>query len=186
MPDRINTKEYWDMLWKSPKRHVERYSMQWVLWRIMEFEPKSVLDIGCGNGLLLFRIKQLLPACEVFGVDLSETAIARMRNQYGLEGQVMDAYDVDQLPRTFDFIVANHLLEHLYRDREFVKKCQVLLNPGGMFYAAVPNNISGPEETEEHVRKYDNFSLKALLSGVFGNANTTLVGKHLIGWSQKV
>ena len=182
MADRANDKNYWDEIWKSPKRRVEKYSMQRAWWKIQEVGAKSVLDVGCGNGRLLFGVKD---KCEVFGIDISETAIARMKKEYGIEGLAMDFYDLDKLDKTFDFIVCNHTLEHTWRDEDLVKLIYNRLNLNGWFYAAVPNNMSGPEETEEHVRKYDGEMFKKLFMNVFGNYRQEVIGNHLIGMAQK-
>ena len=133
----------------------------------------------------MFGVKQILPEAEVFGIDISQVAIDRMKKEFGIEGAVLDAYAVDQIGRSFDFIAANHMLEHLFRDEEFVRKCKDRLNPGGWFYAAVPNDMSGPEDTEEHVRKYTQGPLCDLVESIFGNFNTRIIGNHLIIWCQK-
>lgn len=185
MADRINSREYWDNLWQRPSRRVEKYSMQRAWWVMQQEKPKSVLDAGCGNGRLLYGVKRFAPETRLFGIDISQVAINRMMKEYGVEGAVMDVYDVHLLPEQFDFIVANHMLEHLYRDEEFVQKCKERMNDGGTFYAAVPNDMSGPEETEEHVRKYDSTTLSSLLGGVFGNCKIETIGNHLIGISKK-
>lgn len=182
MADRGNTKEFWDEIWKNPKRRVEKYSMQRAWWKIQEVGAKSVLDIGCGNGRLLFGVKD---KCETFGIDISEVAITRMKKEYGIEGKVMDFYDLDKLERTFDFIVCNHTLEHTWRDEDLLKLSYNRLNLNGWFYAAVPNDMSGPEETEEHVRKYNSEMFKNLFTKVFGNYHQEVIGNHLIGMAQK-
>jgi len=181
MADRANTKEYWDSVWTRPSRRVEKYSMQYAWWKVGEYKARSVLDVACGNGRLLFGVKQIKPDAELFGIDISQVAIDRMKKEYGIDGAVMNAYEVDKLEKNFDFIVANHLLEHLWCDEEFVRKCKSKLNPGGIFFAAVPNNCSSPEETEEHVRMYDEKMLYELLLKVFGNAEMKVIGNHLIG-----
>src|SRR3990167_3722001 len=78
MADRANTQTYWDEVWQSPKRRVEKYSMQRAWWHINQMGAKSVLDVGCGNGRLLFGVKE---GREVFGVDISQTAIDRMKKE---------------------------------------------------------------------------------------------------------
>ena len=91
----------------------------------------------------------------VFGIDISKVGIEKMKKEFGIDGLAMDFYDLDKLERKFDFITCNHVLEHTWRDRDLLVLAYRRLNPNGIFLAAVPNNCSGPEETEEHVRKYD-------------------------------
>jgi 2-polyprenyl-3-methyl-5-hydroxy-6-metoxy-1,4-benzoquinol methylase len=177
MADRANTKEYWDSLWSSPKRRTEKYSMQRAWWCIQEINAKSVLDVGCGNGRLLYGVKE---GREVFGIDISQVAIDRMKREYGVDGLAMDIYDLNKLDRKFDFVVCNHTLEHLYRDKEVVQLCKNKLNSGGTFFCAVPNNMSSPKETEEHCQMYNSESLSNLITDVFGNCKIEIIGNHLI------
>ena len=186
MSDRANTASYWDNLWSSPKRRTEKYSAQRAIWEVQKQGAKSVLDVGSGNGRLLFGIKLVVPDCILFGIDISEVGVKKAKEQYGIDGMVMDVYDLDKLDRTFDCVVINHTLEHLYRDGEVIQKCFDRLNPGGTIFTAVPNNMSGPEETEEHVRKYNQESLTALINGVFGNCKIEIIGNHLIGIGKKL
>lgn len=177
--DRMNSPEYWDNIWKSSKRRYEKYSMQ-VAWnKIRKSGARSVLDVGCGNGRLLFGVRDL----DCFGVDISDVAIKRMVKNYGIQGKTMSAYDIDKLGKKFDFIVINHTLEHIQRDEELLQKCKSIMNPEGRIFIAVPNDISGPEETEEHVRKYNNMSLKELMTKVFRNCETSFLHNHLFGES---
>jgi len=47
--------------------------------KIVSFEPKRVLEIGCGTGLLLFRIA---PLCELYqGADFSQAALDYIEEQ---------------------------------------------------------------------------------------------------------
>ena len=182
MYDRANSPSYWDKIWSSKKRRVEKYCSQRCQWLIQELKPKSVLEVGCGNGRLLFGVKNI---ADCYGVDLSPVAIERMKKEYGVAGEALNAYDIEKLNRKFDFVVANHLLEHLERDEEFVTKTKSILNDGGTFFCSVPNNMSGPEETEEHIRKYNQEMLKSLLMKIFGNVKMELIGNHLIGIAKK-
>lgn len=178
--DRANTPDYWNKKWSLKKTRVETYSMNRTLWHIEQLKPKSVLDIGCGDGRLLARVDSSI---DRYGIDLARVAVQRMWKQYQIPGKALNAYEVDKLKRKFDFIAANHILEHLWRDEYFVDKCKNMLNPGGHFIAAVPNNMSFPEDDEEHVRAYDWKMLEDLLIKVFGNAKMDVVGNHLIGLS---
>lgn len=179
--DRANSPDYWDLIWSNPKRRYEKYSMHMAWRKIKELGVKSVLDVGCGNGRLLYGIKD---QCECFGIDISSVAIARMRKEFNIDGLAMNVYDLDKLDRKFDFVVMNHTLEHIIKDQEALEKCKSVLNPGGHIFIAVPNNISGPEETEEHIRKYNGNTLKVLVDSVFGNCEISHLGNHLFAYAK--
>jgi SAM-dependent methyltransferase len=157
--------------------------MQRAIWHIQQSGARSVLELGCGNGKLLYFVKD---TCDTFGIDISPQAIERMKKEYGLEGMALDVYDLDKIDRKFDFIAINHTLEHLWRDGDVVRSCFNHLNPGGTFFAGVPNNISGPDETDQHVRKYNMESMTKFLTSIFGNCELEIVGQnHLIGIARK-
>jgi 2-polyprenyl-3-methyl-5-hydroxy-6-metoxy-1,4-benzoquinol methylase len=177
--DRANTPEYWNEKW-SKRRRYEKYSMQLAWTKIKETQAKSVLDIGCGNGRLLYGVRDL----DCFGIDISDIAIAHMKNVFRIDGIAMSVYDLDELDKKFDFIVCNHTLEHLTRDEYALKKIKNKLNIDGTFFCAVPNGISSPEDTDEHCQMYDSVSLKLLLTKIFGNCEIIVMHNHLIGISK--
>lgn len=93
-------------------------------WRYMRFlipEGLSVLDIGCGTGQLLARLK---PAKGV-GIDLSETMVNEARKNYPdytyHVGDVEDPEVLGTLQGPFDVIVISDLLGQLNDCQEFFK-----------------------------------------------------------------
>jgi 2-polyprenyl-3-methyl-5-hydroxy-6-metoxy-1,4-benzoquinol methylase len=79
-------------------------------------QPTSLLDVGCGEGLLVQRWAQRLGEKRVVGIDLEEESIQAgwaERQAPNLEYRVMQA---DRLPFTaneFDLVSAIEVLEHL-------------------------------------------------------------------------
>jgi len=76
---------------------------------------RSILDFGCGIGLLTTFYARHCPAVSVMGVDRSEAslAVARERGRaLGLENLRFECLDVQHSPLsgTFDLIVATHAL----------------------------------------------------------------------------
>ena len=69
----------------------ERSFMQWVLFEPVHrgvlkripagFTPTGILDIGCGTGRLLRRMRTRWPSAVLVGVDLAEGMVARAREQ---------------------------------------------------------------------------------------------------------
>lgn len=176
--DAGNSPEHWDAYWAKSKSRVERYAMQRAVQEIEKVKASSVLDVGCGNGKLLASVKS---DCRKYGIDISHVAIENMFIRYEISGETMSAYDIGKLKdHNFDFIVANHILEHLQEDKEFIEICYKLLVPQGNLFIAVPNNMSTPEETDEHVRVYNQESLLKLVGQYFTWCSTEVIGHHLI------
>jgi len=78
-------------------------------------DAPSILDVGCGIGILTTFYAQQFPGCRVLGIDRSPASIdlARRRTQeLGLTNLRFECLDVDQQSLTgkFDLIIATHTL----------------------------------------------------------------------------
>ena len=100
--------------------------------------PGSLLEVGCSYGYFLAAAQERgWSAC---GVELGKEAAEFARTQLGLpveRGRILD------LPRTtartFDAIVAWHVLEHDPEPYAFLEAAYDLLRPGGILALRVPN-----------------------------------------------
>jgi 2-polyprenyl-3-methyl-5-hydroxy-6-metoxy-1,4-benzoquinol methylase len=111
MTDRRNTwnNEYSSGKWEVLKsaEELERFEAVLNMVRKYSTKPSSILDIGCGEGLLR---EKLSPEefSFYYGVDISSVAINRARDLYnhksGYEVQTMEDFKTDAL---FDFIIFN-------------------------------------------------------------------------------
>jgi SAM-dependent methyltransferase len=77
--------------------------------------PRTILDLGCGEG---FMIEALLDAgidAKFTGIDLSEQAIADARARVGprAEFEVIDARQLVDDGRSFDMVMMLEVLEHI-------------------------------------------------------------------------
>ena len=73
-----------------------------IIAAVLELHPKTVLDVGCGEGWLARAL-----GVEVTGIDGSPTLIDAARRLGGGEFHVMSYRDLSSLARTFDVAVAN-------------------------------------------------------------------------------
>jgi 2-polyprenyl-3-methyl-5-hydroxy-6-metoxy-1,4-benzoquinol methylase len=93
--------------------------------------PDSILDIGCGAGLLARKFKGL-PYSSYLGVDLSAEAIAQAapvsdhRTAFTLGGA--EDFDTDQ---RFDVIVFSQILNYIPRPEAMLARYAKYLTPGG-------------------------------------------------------
>jgi amino acid adenylation domain-containing protein/thioester reductase-like protein len=128
---------------------------EWVdhtISRIQELKPKKVLEIGCGTGLLLFR---LAPQCSAYlGTDFSETALNYVEHQLRdpalslpqVSLQQRKAHDFDGIePQSFDTVILNSVLQYFpsvdYLLGVLEKAVQVVQPGGSVFVGDVRNYL---------------------------------------------
>lgn len=78
--------------------------------------PDSVLDVGCGEGVLTARWAEQLGSRRVVGIDLPDPALEAHwagRRRQNLEFQVMRADDLQFEAGDFDLVAAIEVLEHV-------------------------------------------------------------------------
>ncbi len=102
----------------------------------------SLLDIGCGDGDLLFRLKDKYR--EVWGVDIAEARVARIQKKFGdkssIHASVEDANrQLSFRDGSFDTITVIAVLEHIFDPFHLMKECHRLLRKGGALIVEVPN-----------------------------------------------
>jgi SAM-dependent methyltransferase len=95
------------------------------------------LDIGCGNGVFLDRIRR--HGWDVLGIDTSPAAAAAARESFGITVHVGELEDAPIQARSFDFIHMSHVIEHLARPVATLRRVAHLLRPGGRLYVETPN-----------------------------------------------
>lgn len=140
IPHPLGSREYFEFYNKLREQN-ETPSFSAELHEYADFAGKKVLDVGCGNGYVLSRYAQA--GAEVYGVDLTATAIqlCRQRFEYmGLSGTFIEA-NAEALPfedNSFDCVSSMGVLHHTPNTARAVKEVWRVLKPGGrlilMFY----------------------------------------------------
>jgi 2-polyprenyl-3-methyl-5-hydroxy-6-metoxy-1,4-benzoquinol methylase len=78
--------------------------------------PASLLDVGCGEGVLVHEWAQRLPSARVVGIDLEEPSIQagwEQRQAPNLEYRVMRAENLPFADAEFELACAIEVLEHV-------------------------------------------------------------------------
>jgi SAM-dependent methyltransferase len=94
-----------------------------------------LLDVGCGNGEFLQRMREL--GWNVAGHDLDPQAVNVVR-ALGIE-VVGGPLAPDAFREPFDAITLHHVIEHVHDPVEVLAACRALLAPGGTLWIATPN-----------------------------------------------
>ena len=122
--------------------------------RILALQPRRVLEVGCGKGLLLFRAA---PQCDRYvGLDVSPAAIAHLQNHLDQNPQRWShvslacaaADELTQLGELsdahFDTIVINSVIQY-FPDQDYLLKVfeqlVALLQPGGKIFLGDVRNL---------------------------------------------
>ena len=108
----------------------------------------SLLDVGAGVGQFLSLAQRIF--ISVAGTEVSSAAVVIAKKNYGLDLVSGRIETIDFGGRKFDNITLFHVLEHVHDPGETLKRCRNLLNPGGIVFIAVPNEI---DSLRRQVRK---------------------------------
>lgn len=106
------------------------------------FEGLTVLDIGCGGGILSESMARL--GARVIGIEITEknVGVARMHAQWSGLAIEYRLATVDQLAREgvqFDAVLNMEVIEHVEHLPEFLDDCGRLVRPGGIMFVASIN-----------------------------------------------
>ncbi len=108
--------------------------------KFVPISSKKILEIGCGQGNFGLALKKSLGA-EVWGIDISEkyAKLAEENLDKVIIGDINNL--MGDLPdKSFDAIIMNDVLEHLYNPWEVINKLKIKLNPEhGVLVCSIPN-----------------------------------------------
>ena len=75
--------------------------------------PK-ILDIGCGKGFLLYDFLKVIPDAEIYGIDISDYAIANSKPEIRDRLQVGNAINLPWEDNSFDLVISITTLHNLH------------------------------------------------------------------------
>jgi SAM-dependent methyltransferase len=112
------------------------YEMRVTRWSQLRRKPGSVLEVGCGSGVMLAAFRRR--GWDVLGIERNDEAAAAGRREQGVE---ILTGGVAGLPADarFDLIVLFQVLEHLADPVAVLSECARRLAPGGKVVVNVPN-----------------------------------------------
>jgi trans-aconitate 2-methyltransferase len=110
------------------------------LLELVQIRPNlRAVDLGCGTGELTQRIADLLPNCELIGIDNSPQMLAnahtfeRINLKFRLD-------DLENLQSQWDLIFSNAALHWCDNHEQLIAQLFNKLTPGGQIAVQVPSN----------------------------------------------
>lgn len=144
----------------------KNYFVREIFWRRLErllslydFTNKTILDLGCGEGILFPSLAQFSE--EIYGIDMITTMAERIIADHNLKNITLVNADIQKytFPIKFDVIICADVLEH-FKDLSIVMDyIYAALKPQGNLLLSVPTEntlyrigrlIFGFQNPEDH------------------------------------
>ena len=128
----------------SPRSHALYDIPLRLLRQFHGFGDKKIgLDIGCGDGVTLYKV--MLAGGRVIGVDLEYSGLALARKQ--IENRMKQTpelvnalcYHLPFPDQSFDYVLSVEVIEHLAKPDQFLSEIIRVLRPGGMVALTTPH-----------------------------------------------
>lgn len=141
--------------------------MDWVHEKMELREGATVLELGCGNGLLWSKnIYRLPQGLHLILTDRSEGMLEETRTNLAvyetvlqerniaIEYHVMDANELRLKENAYDYVIANHMLYHVKNREACLQAIAKALKPTGTFFCSTVGNTH-MRELHELVAAFD-------------------------------
>jgi 2-polyprenyl-3-methyl-5-hydroxy-6-metoxy-1,4-benzoquinol methylase len=107
------------------------------LMHLDNVKPGKLLDVGCGDGVRLARLRAL--GWDVCGQDVDPVAVAYARETLGLEANSGQLKDLPYPESSFDCVTLNHVIEHTHDPVGLLEESRRFLKTGGLLVVITPN-----------------------------------------------
>ncbi|MFF0146982.1 methyltransferase family protein [Amycolatopsis sulphurea] len=113
--------------WQQP-----RHDLPGVVLDHLSCQTGAVLDVGCGNGKYLTRIRAERPDLTVIGLDISEGILTAVASPVA----VADAANLPIANHSATAVLAMHMLYHVEDVNAALAQATRVLSPGGTYIAS--------------------------------------------------
>ena len=123
--------------------------------RLIRNSPKSILDVGCGEGQMSLALSRVFPGAHIIGIDLDVNGIQRANERRlrtpGIKPDNIE-FSVGNVqenlpPGPFDLIYASAVLLHLGDAEKTLRMIFERLRPGGVLWI---RELGGKNDTSQH------------------------------------
>ncbi len=126
----------------KPLHEINPLRLAYIEQAIGTFKDKTILDVGCGGGILSESMAQ---TGSVTGIDMAEAPLSVAKLHLYESGLKINYQQitVEQLalekPGSFDIVTCMEMLEHVPDPASVVTACHTLIKPGGKIFFSTLN-----------------------------------------------
>jgi SAM-dependent methyltransferase len=146
--------ELWHTAWGDLQRFgpVHRHIQDDLVRTVSALDVESILDVGCGSGENLARLRAL-GRYELCGTDISDEALALAHGR--APGVRLAQLDVEReaLPDRFDLVMSIQVVEHLRDDVSALRNMAAMCRKY-VFTSTIAGRMRPSERAIGHVRNY--------------------------------
>lgn len=102
-------------------------------------EPIQVLEVGCGLGATLTKIKYLWPNSSVYGIEVVDRVAQIGANYLNIIPGNIETMELPYDNGQFDYIILADVIEHLHEPEETLARLIPYLKKDGSFLCSIPN-----------------------------------------------
>jgi 2-polyprenyl-3-methyl-5-hydroxy-6-metoxy-1,4-benzoquinol methylase len=103
-------------------------------------KPGRLLEIGCGNGSFLTAMSA--KGWDAVGIDFDQKAVDVANKRHGENVRRGELINCQFASDSFDAILMNNVIEHIWNPVETVSECFRILKPNGRLVMITPNSDS--------------------------------------------
>lgn len=136
-------KQYYERYWKT-QEVLGDFLYKWPA--LKQFIPTkkniSILDFGCGKGVITSEIATINPDVKLYGVDVSDDALRATKKKLPqiTVKKITDGGKIPFQDNFFDFVIASDVLEHVYDTENAFIELSRVLKKNGRILISVPYN----------------------------------------------
>jgi len=139
--------QWWDLSGDfKPLHQINPLRVQFILQHVEELFGKSIIDVGCGGGILAESLGKL--GAIVTGIDMGEEPL-NVAKLHALESGVSVKYEritaeekAEHCQEAFDVVTCMEMLEHVPDPSSIVQACAKMVKPGGYVFFSTLNKTT--------------------------------------------
>jgi len=103
---------------------------------IKKYNPSSILDMGCGDGIFINAVKKEFPNISITGIDISPRRINGLKKRFPRDNFFIEDVCDTKLKQQFDFVHSSQVIEHVENDKEMTREMERLLKNEGLLFCS--------------------------------------------------